>query len=149
MGAGEGGLHISKIINSFNEKHLCLYKAFQHPRWYVKVTMNLINILHAVDKGFLQWIFTAMISLTLPSFAVSFTIHDWFTVFRVLFLLMLKMHMLLLILQGDPGEIYDNTFHAFISIHEQGQCKAPCIQNTDFTDHKKATTTICELHMHE
>lgn len=82
--------------------------------------MNWINILYAVDEGFLQYIFTALISLTLLSFSVSLSIHDWYTVFRVLLLLMLKMYMLLSILEGDPGEIYDKTFHAFISTHEQG-----------------------------
>lgn len=72
-----------------------------------------------MDKGFLQCIFTAVMSLTLLSFAVSFSLHDWYTVFRVLIMLMLKMRALLSVLEGDPGEIYDNSFHAFISTHEQ------------------------------
>lgn len=56
--------------------------------------MNCIKILHAVEKSFLPYLFISL-SFTPFCFADSFALHEWYIVFRVLCLMMLKMYRLL------------------------------------------------------
>lgn len=64
--------------------------------------MNLIKILHTVEKGFLLYTFIS----TLSPFSIFPVLlyYNWYIVFRVLYLLMLKIYRLLSIPEGDSGE---------------------------------------------
>lgn len=66
--------------------------------------MNCVKILHAVEKGFLLYMFLSSISLPVFCFARSFALRDWYIVFRVLSMLMLNIYRVLSILERDSGK---------------------------------------------
>jgi len=76
-----------------------------------------MKILHAVEKGFLLYIFISTISIILFCFAGSFALRDCYVVFRVLCLLMLKTYRPLSILERDSGQGHMKTDSMPLSSH--------------------------------
>lgn len=103
--------------------------------------MNCVKILHAVEKGFLLYMFLSSISLPVFCFARSFALRDWYIVFRVLSMLMLKIYRLLSILERDSGKqnlwlyphrgvgLVQGSMHANYRLHRLRKRPPPPLRN--------------------